>query len=128
MNTVPAMVMVLGWTPRRTNQFAIGSINRRYPFFSQSGKIFNASPGTADVACINTKAGATLRPVKVSAPETRSNRLRDLWNAPLDRFRHRHTRSRIAVRPVDGRGLEGSNGSDAHARHGNVLRGIGGNL
>jgi hypothetical protein len=33
-------VTVLGWTPRRTSQFATGSMTRKYPFFSQSGRIF----------------------------------------------------------------------------------------
>src|SRR5205823_9472238 len=37
---VPTAVMVFGWTRRRTSQFATGSITRRYPFFSQSGRIF----------------------------------------------------------------------------------------
>src|SRR5207248_7738969 len=39
-HAVPMAVMVLGWTPRLTSQFATGSITRRYPFFSQSGRIF----------------------------------------------------------------------------------------
>src|SRR5205814_6551342 len=39
-HAVPIAVMVLGWTPRLTSQFATGSMTRRYPFFSQSGRIF----------------------------------------------------------------------------------------
>ena len=40
VHTVPNAVIVLGWTPRRTSQSATGSMTLRYPFLSQSGRIF----------------------------------------------------------------------------------------
>src|SRR5262249_32953124 len=40
VQSVPTAVIVFGWTPRRTSQLATGSTTLRYPFLSQSGRIF----------------------------------------------------------------------------------------
>src|SRR5215471_15721699 len=40
VQSVPTAVIVFGWIPRRTSQLATGSMTLRYPFLSQSGRIF----------------------------------------------------------------------------------------
>src|SRR5439155_5536276 len=96
VHAVPIAVIVFGWTPRRTSQFATGSMTRKYPVLTQSGRIFirlreaerhvpkasDAAPRwhghgrgwrAARVTHGDETAGAALRHVKVSFSENWGN-------------------------------------------------------
>src|SRR5690349_16464483 len=122
VHSVPMTVMVLGWTPRRTSQFATGSMTFKYPFLSQSGRSFmrlrvsargsmqrRGAGAAGRTEQKRQKAGALLRSEKYPVHEVVATG--ELANALLRqgedvRSAERHVVARIRFRTVDRHGLQ----------------------